>query len=427
METKVIYRKPLGNANRKYRQDNLIISTFKGSTDNIRLGIENCKEMYFNLLEFGWTTPKDSLKCMVACEEVGIDGIFQDWNVFGGFQEKKGLEYIDVEVLQKYVEHTRRFRHVVGYYVWDEPYYEQRMRIARRHLDIMEDVEPNRLPYVVALPSYNGKWSWENGEYLNYLTRYTDIMNPPVLSLDYYPFDRKDPFRPKQLDDSELFLDIAALRKISLERNIPMWFYFQTQDDPWYFSHKQFTAEQIRVQQYNALLHGAKGLQNYNVVEGALNKDGTQGPLFEATKDINRRCYHMGKTFMALTSVGVYHSAEVLEGNKNFEVYRESTANSHILSEEELPFRCSVGEFEDGEEHRYLFIQNRDYEKARTFKLKLQKKFRVYEVSQENGMQSVRNHSVESIRLRLEPGDAKLLRFQDAKEQAYFIDYILEK
>lgn len=427
METKVIYRRPLGNADRKYRQDNLVISTFKGSTDNIRLGIENCKEMNFNLLEFGWTTPEDCKKCMVACEEVGIDGIFQDWDTFGGFQDKRGLKEIDADALQTYLEYTHKFRHVKGYYVWDEPGKEETMYLAAKHLDIMEKADPDKLPYIVAYPSYNKKWEWGNGEFFGYLTRYAEIINPPVLSLDYYPFDRKNPYRPHQLDDSELFLDIALLRKIALEKDIPMWFYFQTQDDPWRFEYREFTAEQIRVQQYNALLHGAKGLQNYNVAEGALNKDGTKGPLFEATKDINKRCYQMGKTLMALTSVGVYHSKEVLEGNKDFEAYRESVCESKVLANEELPFRCSVGEFKDCEENRYLFIQNRDYEKARTFKLKLQKKFRVYEVSQEHGMQSVRNYSVTGITLRLEPGDAKLLRFQDVKENAYLIDYVLEK
>lgn len=427
MDTKIIYRRPLGNVDRKYRQDRLIISTFKAHTQNVRLGIENCKKMNFNLLEFGWTNPEDSLKCMTACEEVGIDGIFQDWTVFGGFQAKKAIKEIKGQRLDVYLEHTKKYRHVAGYYVWDEPFSWENIELAAEHLKIMEDAAPDKLPYVVALPSYNGKWSWENGQYLEHLHKYVDVIKPPVLSIDYYPFDRKEPHRPNQLDDSELFLDMAAVRKLALQNEIPFWFYFQTQGDPAYFKYKAFTCEKMRVQQYNALLHGAVGLQNYNVVEGALNEDGTPGPLFEFTKDINERCYQLGKTFMALTSVGVYHSNEVLEENKYFEEYREKVSSSEVLLNKELPFRCSVGEFVDNEKNRYLFIQNRDYEKTRTFKLKLQKKFRVYEVSQKDGMQSIRNHGVEGISLCLEPGDAKLLRFQDAKEEAFLIDYVLKK
>ena len=59
METKIIYRHPLGNPRRKYRQDNLVISTFKAYTGNIRLGIEHCKEMGFNMVEFGWVPPAE--------------------------------------------------------------------------------------------------------------------------------------------------------------------------------------------------------------------------------------------------------------------------------------------------------------------------------------------------------------------------------
>ena len=47
METKIIYRYPLGNPRRKYRQDNLVISTFKAYTGNIRLGsASRIHEMY---------------------------------------------------------------------------------------------------------------------------------------------------------------------------------------------------------------------------------------------------------------------------------------------------------------------------------------------------------------------------------------------
>ena len=130
---------------------------------------------------------------------------------------------------------------------------------------------------------------------------------------------------------------------------------------------------------------------------------------------------------MALDSKHVFHSPEVLQGNVHFEKYRESLSESDILADKELPFRCSVGELSDSEGNRYLMILNRDYNVTRSFKLKLKKAFRVYEVSGEDGMQSVRNHKAQSITLRLNPGDAIFLRFQDAMEEPYLIDYVLRK
>ena len=73
METKIIYRKPLGNPTRTYRQDNFMLSTFRALTKKPRRGLELCKDLGFDMVEFGWVNPEDSYKCVTACEEVGID------------------------------------------------------------------------------------------------------------------------------------------------------------------------------------------------------------------------------------------------------------------------------------------------------------------------------------------------------------------
>ena len=145
------------------------------------------------------------------------------------------------------------------------------------------------------------------------------------------------------------------------------------------------------------------------------------------TKDINRRCHQIGRTLMALTSVGVFHSPEVHKDNPIFDAYRQPISDSKVLDDKDLPFRCSVGEFVDSEGNRYLLINNRDYIEKREFKLKLKDKFRVYEVSQEDGLQSVRHNRTQSLSVTLQAGDAILLRFQDANEKAFLIDYVLQK
>ena len=42
-------------------------------------------------------------------------------------------------------------------------------------------------------------------------------------------------------------------------------------------------------------------------------------------------------------------------------------------------------------------------------------------------MQRVLNDGTDMLRLSLQPGDAVLLRFQDAAEQPFLIDYVLKK
>ena len=427
METKIIYRVPLGNPERKYRQDRFIISTFRALTNDLRKGLELCKELGLDMVEFGWVSPEDSYRCVTACEEVGIDGIIQNWDVFGGFQTTKGEIKTDIEKIKAYVEYTKKYKHVAGYYVWDEPYVDEKIHAAAEQVKVFEELDPDRMPFTVAIPSYNNKWTWENGLFEEYLYKYTNTIKPAVLSLDYYPFDYRKPERPKQLDDSNVFLDLALMRKICLEKKIPMWFYFQTQDDVMIYAYEKFAPEKVRAQIFLALLHGTVGLQHYNIYSGAITEDAEIGPLFFFTKDINQRCHQLGKTLMALTSVGVFHSPEVLEDKREFHASRQPISESKILADQELPMRCSVGEFTDNEGNRYLMVQNRDYNERRSFTLKLNKKYRTYEVSQEDGKQFVRDESTQELTVKPMPGDAVLIRCQDADEEAFFIDYVLKK
>lgn len=427
MEKKIIKRQPLGNPKRLYRQDRFIISTFKADCPDVRGGIRAAKDLNFNMVEFGWVDPKRSLECMTACEEVGLDGVFQNWEAFGGFQETKGGDSLNEEALKKYLEHTKKYRHVAGYYVWDEPLQDEKIKEAARQVKIIEALDPDRLPFTVAIPSYNSTHTWENGRFYDYLYKYANVIEPAVMSLDYYPFSPRRPEPADQLDSSKLFCDIALLRKIALEKGIPMWFYFQSQDDPAKGTYHHLSPEKLRMQQFNAVLHGAKGLQNYNIREGALNADGSKGPLFWYTQDLNRRCLMLGDTLMALTSTHVFHSPEVLKDNPVFDLFRESPASSAVLADAPLPFRCSVGEFTDSEGNPYIFVLNRDYNERRPQKLALRTAFRIYEVSQLDGNQHLISDSSDTLELSLNAGDGRLFRLQDPAETPCLIDYVLEK
>ena len=434
MKTKIIYHEPIGNPNRTYRQDRFIVSAcistamgFEEEVSDIRGCVWNLKEAGFNLAEFIWANPEMTEKCVLACEEFGIDGIFQNWNAFGGFQARKGNMHINVPEMQRFIEFSKKYRHFYGYYVWDEPLSEAAVNATAEQVNMIEQMDSERLPFTVAIPSYNATHTWENGLYEQYLIEYARKVKPPVMSLDYYPFSATRPEPMNQLDDKELHLDLALTRKMGLEIGAPMWFYIQTLDSPMGEVYYRFTPERMSMQAYLALLHGAKAVQYYSPVDGAIYRDGRKGPLFFQTKKLNHRLKQWGKTLMALTSEHVFHSPEVLKDNMSFEKYRKSLSDSAIFADEELPYRCSVGELTDGEGNRYIIVLNRDYLNKRTFRLNLKKEFRVYEVSGEDGMQSVRNRSTKRLNLQLEAGDAIFLRIQDTEEEICALEYMLNR
>ena len=74
-----------------------------------------------------------------------------------------------------------------------------------------------------------------------------------------------------------------------------------------------------------------------------------------------------------------------------------------------------------------MMVLNRDYVSDKTVTLKLNKKYRVYEVSRDDGLQYIRNDSTEMLSLHLEAGDAALLRLQSAEDEAFTLEYRLVK
>ena len=434
MKTKVIYREPLGNPDRAYRQDRFIISSCKAwgadeqvRAEDVRACIKLCKEIGCNLTEYIWADPELTKECIIACEEFEIDGLFQNWDAFGGFQAAKGDIKIKMDEMKKFIEFSKKFRHFQGYTVWDEPLSDESIVAAKEQVNTIELLDPKRLPYTVAIPSYNATHTWGNGLYEDYLINYANVINPAIMALDYYPFSAMRPEAFDQLDNSPLFLDIALLRKLSLEKKTPLWFCIQAQDSPFGEKYYRFTPERMTMQAYNVLIHGGKAIQIYNTVEGAMYNDGKKGPLYFQMKEMNKRLYHWGKTVMALHSEHVFHSPELMTEWKVFDKYREDISVSQVLANKSLPWRCSVGELADTEGNRYLIVLNRDYQDEQTFELQLQKEFRVYSVSGKDGLQSVIEPSTDCLTLNFAPGDAMFLRFQDASEEAFLIDYVLKK
>ena len=422
METRVLSRLPIGNPRRAWRQDRFILSTFRGVTGDIRTGFNTLKDAHFNLLEFGWVPSDKTDDAIAIAEEVGVDVLVQDWRHFGGFQESHSRE-IDPEDIQAYVRRCQKYHHIYGYYVWDEPYFPEDIEKAAAQTDVMARLDPERMPFTVAIPSYNKAYTYGNGQFDEYLERFVNRIDPPVMSLDYYPFA----FHPNdetQLDGSGLYKDLYLMRKWSLKKQLPLWFYYQGTEA---LGPCSLTTRQIDMQAHTALLYGAKALQHYTVVGSVIREDGTPGDFFQHQKKLNTRIENWGRTLMALTSTGVYHSAEVLANDPDFRTsYCDDFAESALFAGE-LPRRISLGEFTDPYGNRYAMVVNRDYLAPQTVSLPLSAPMRVYEVSDQDGYQSLFTENAASLDISLSPGGARLFRMQDPGQEPYLIDYRLEK
>ncbi|MBQ6895036.1 MAG: hypothetical protein IJN40_06050 [Clostridia bacterium] len=369
--------------------------------------------------------------------------------MIGGMSFHYADRHCTREEIKAVVDKIKDKKYTIGYYVWDEPQSDAQMDEARRQMDILQELDPDALFFTVAVPDYNPDPdrrinlgtntrllgdTWENGKYPLYLERFAQKMDPPVMSFDYYPVGDYFNVWPghkynyeNQLDDSFMFLSMAANRDVAKKHNIPFWFYYQGYKLYKCTKEEDFIFPMVRTFMYAAVLYGAKGLQNYATGEKGnrfLNPDGSKGDFYEEQKKINIEIVNLGNTFMALDSKLIIHSSDLLPGCEYTKPYFNSIEESEIFKCE-LPKRCSVGELEDKYGNRYAVILNRDYEKTAQIALDLKDSFRVYEVSKEDGKQRVIFDGINKLGLSLQPGDAVLYRFQKADEEAFTCEYEL--
>ncbi len=420
---KILPRYPIGNPHRIYRQDNFILSTFSARGDCMRDVIENCAEAGFNLLEMGWATHEQAEEALRLCEQLEIDILFQDFSVFGGMQGNHLDNRVSSETIRGVCDRLRRYRRAYGVYIFDEPYKPEQTAEARRQVDIFQKEGPSLMPFTVAIPSYNDLYRWENGRFEEYLRRYADEIDPPVLSLDYYPVGLPGYNDEDQLDSSRMWCDLGLMKKICREKSLPLWFYYQAVNLHKY-PHFEFTM--VRAMMYAAAMYGAKALQQFTAVGSVIEQSGKKGPFFDDTKAIHAEFRNLGPTLMALDSEYVFHSAEIAEKCPDYAPFADDISASAVLSAAPLPPRTSVGELKDEYGNRYLFVLNRDFEKPSELALPLNKKSHLYKVCPHCGRQFQKDDS-DVLALSLAPGHAELWRVQDGDEEAYTIEYRIEK
>lgn len=427
MKHQILLRYPLGNPRRVWRQDNFILSTFSAHTSNMRDSLENCTEAGYTLLEMGWASHERAEAALRLCEELKIDLLLQDFSVFGGMQTSLGsLDNKNWNAVREVVNHVRPYRYCYGYYLWDQPFWDEELEEARRIIDLFQREDPQRLPFSVAVPSYNEYATWENGEFPAYLEKYTKVIDPPILSLDYYPIGLISYHRytdHKQLDDSLLWCDLGLLRLLGRKYHIPLWFYYQGMN---LHEYDHFEFPMVRAQMYAAALYGCKALQQFTAVGSVIDEKGDKGVFFEEQKQIHTEFRKLGNTLMALENRYVFHSSDVLPGVPFFEGLSDSLKDSNLLCGT-LPKRVSVGELSDAYGNEYLMVLNRDFTAKKTVNLSLKKTFRLYEVSRQSGKQVMVNDGTRTLSVSLDKGDAVLYRLQDASEEAFTVEYRLEK
>lgn len=434
MERRYLKRYSLGNPKRVWRQNDFVFSTFSpasidfhnedpDSREKTRRAVKTCAEAGFNLLELGWARPDVSEAAVEMCEEIGIDIIYQNLRLFGGMQGNVWEKNVDDNIVSC-VNRFRHYRHVIGFYVWDEPWFPDQLEEARRQFDLFEKQNPSALLFTVAIPSYNSEYKWRNELFETYLRNYVEKIEPPVLSLDYYPVGLKEHNTNRQLDTSLMWCDLGLMKKVAAEKNMPLWFYYQGQN---LHNVDFFIFPMVRLMMHAGILYGAKGLQHYTAVGSVTRKeDGGPDIFFDEQKKIHAELQSLGNTLMALNCKRVIHDPSLVPNYARYYELMNSMEESQLLTGD-LPYRVSVSELDDEYGNTYLVVLNRDYLTDKEICLKLKRKSRIYLVSKQDGEQKIYGEDTDTLSVNLAAGDMALFRLQDTEDQPYIIEYVLDK
>ena len=436
MQHKYLARYPLGNPRRAWRQDHFILSIANPgpmgldiedefTQRKVRRAVKTCTDAGFNLLECLWASPTMGREIVKAAETVGNKVLFQDLKRFGGMGLRN--EFCPVNDPISVMDEMCHWDSIAGYYMWDEPCSEEQMQTTRRMIDECQQKDPKKLYFTVANPSYHPHFRWDEGNYIPYIDRLADIIDPAQLSFDYYPIGTREYSAEGQLDGSHMWHDLEVVRRAAEKRDMPMWFYYQGQK---YHFHKydyHFHHNMVRSMAYAGVLHGVKGLQCYTEFEGPVNpEDGGPGVFFEEQKQLNAELKVLGNTLMALTCQRVIHDATLLADCHVMAELRASMDESELLTGE-LRRRISVSEHSDAYGNRYLMVLNRDYEHDAHVQLSLKNPSHVYLVSREDGEQRMVYQNAKALQAHLAPGDLALYRIQPGEEEPFTVSYYLEK
>ena len=444
MMNKIYKFQLIGNKKRSYRQSKFIFSTFN-LTGNSRVemepamvdkAVQKMKKLGLNLIETAHSAMNTAMYALEACEREGMDVIWQNYYLFGGFHDMFRRPTTEEEV-RNIVEKTKQYKHLKGYYIWDEPWEEADIRACAEQTDWFDKYAPGKHAFSVMNPHFDSRYhNWKNGRYPWYVGHFLDTVQPPVASFDYYPFGTENitEHDGDQLDRSQLWKDIGVVRQAALERNLPLWYYFGTlRTDPFPTYHFSMTRLQVNY----ALMYGAEGLQSYGLAGSlvspdkldekrrVLENDYEEGCFFDDMRSLIGNTLNLGKTFIALHSEHVYHGKEVLPDDDYFnEHFREDIRNDDLTDLEELPFRCSIGRLSDDWGNQYMTVLNRDYLRTQVFTIPLNGTKRIYEVSKADGKHYCVNNSTDCLHVTLEPGDMAFYRVQDTAEEAFDVEYL---
>jgi hypothetical protein len=286
------------------------------------------------------------------CHAAGLKAIVTDSRVTGydwaAVDAAKARENV-----KSLVAECRNHPAVYGYHLRDEPVasWFPGLKVVS---DAVKEFHPGVWPYINLFPNYADLGQLGAASYDEYVDKYVETCQPPILSYDHYAILEGGGFRPKYWGN------LKSMRRASLQHNLPFW---QIVLANACIVYREPTNVDYRFQVYTSLAYGAKGLAWFkyfsapvgNFRDGPIDQFGHKTPAWDMMRFVNLQIEKLAPTLLKLTSNEVYHFGDVPPGADG------PPAASLVAN---IPGQMLVGDFTHQDGTRYVMVVNKDFEKS---------------------------------------------------------------
>jgi hypothetical protein len=284
-----------------------------------------------------------------ACQAAGLKAIVSDQRV-GGYDWQK----VDAKDARKRVteliHEVRNHPAVYGYYLRDEPSASFFPGLATVG-SVVKELHPGVWPYINLFPNYAEASQLGTKTYDEYLEKFIETCQPPVLSYDHYALFEGGSMR------GEYFANLESVRRAAVKHKLPFW---QIVGSLGCLNYREPSMTDMRFQVFTSLAYGARGLAYFkyftpavgNFRGGPIDQFGHETPMWHVMQHINLQVGKLAPTLLQLTSDRVYHFGSVPAGCAG------PDDKSLVKA---MPGPMLVGDFTHTDGSRYILIVNKDF------------------------------------------------------------------
>jgi hypothetical protein len=289
-----------------------------------------------------------------ACHAAGLKAIVSD-------QRSVGYDWTNVDPavartrVTELIAEVRNHPAVFGYNLRDEPpagFFKGLKTVS----DIVKERHPGAWPYINLFPSYANAGQLGAPTYDEYVERFIQECQPPILSYDHYAIFEGGGFR------NEYFANLESMRRAAVKHDLPFW---QIVLSLACLNYRQPTPADMRFQVYTSLAYGARGIAYFkyfsapvgNFRGGPIDQFGNETPMWHTVQEVNLQIGKLAPTLLKLKSDRVYHFGEVPVG---------CVGPDDASLVEAIAGPMLVGDFTHENGDRYVMVVNKDFVNSTT-------------------------------------------------------------